>query len=171
MRTIPTAVAALALLSATASAQTTPSRDYSTPTTTPRAATAPAPRPAAINPLTQEDISQIGGTAVYGSDDAKMGSISTILMDPKTKQIDRLVVSVGGVLGIGSHRVALPVDQFSWNGELGVFKLSKDLAGLKSMPAWIEGGSMTGSSTPTPATSPATRPAPAGAGNGASTDR
>ena len=171
MRTIPIAVAALALLSATASAQTTPSRDYSTPTPAPRAATAPPVRVAAINPLTQEDVSQIEGITVYGNDDAKMGHVSTILMDPKTKQIDRLVISAGGVLGIGSHRVAIPVEQFSWDGEKAVFKLSKDLAGLKSMPAWIEGGTMTGSSTPISDKPTVTKTAPAGAGDSDSTAR
>jgi sporulation protein YlmC with PRC-barrel domain len=170
MRTIPTAVAALALLSATASAQTTQSRDYSTTPAAPRAATAPAPRPAAINPLSQEDVSQIAGTTVYGNDDAKMGHVSTILMDPKTKQIDRFVVSSGGVLGIGSHRAAIPVDQFSWDGEKSVFKLSKDLAGLKAMPEWIEGATATGSSLPPSDPPIVIKTTPPGAGNG-STDR
>jgi sporulation protein YlmC with PRC-barrel domain len=150
MRTIPIAVAALALLSATASAQTpqtSPSRDFSTKPS-PSAAAAPTKPAPAINPLTQEDVSWIAGTTVYGGDDAKMGNISTILMDPKTKQIDRLVIASGGVLGIGSHRVAIPVDQFSWDGERAVFKLSKDLASLKAMPEWVEGRTATGTSQP-----------------------
>ena len=36
-------------------------------------------------------------------------------MDPDSKKIDRLVVKTGGVLGVGGHRFALPVDQFSWS--------------------------------------------------------
>jgi len=36
-------------------------------------------------------------------------------MDPLSKKLDRLVVSSGGVLGIGGHRVAIPIDQFKWD--------------------------------------------------------
>jgi sporulation protein YlmC with PRC-barrel domain len=150
MRTIPIAVAVFALLSGAVSAQTpqtAPSRDDST-RPSPSATTAPTKPAPAINPLTQEDVSWIAGTTVYGSDDTKIGNISTVLMDSKTKQINRLVIAAGGVLGIGSHYVAIPVDQFSWDGERAVFKLSKDLASLKAMPGWVEGGTATGTSQP-----------------------
>jgi len=146
MRTIPIAVAALTLMSAAAFAQTTPSSP-SRPAS-PGAAMAPAKPAPAINPLTQEDISKIEGQTIYGGDDAKIGHVSNVLMDPKTKQIDRLVVAAGGVLGIGSHRVAIPVDQFTWDGERSVFKLQKDVVALKSMPEWVEGAMATGSSQP-----------------------
>ena len=160
MRTIPIAVAALALLSAAASAQT-PQTPPARPMSPGQSATAVPAKPApAINPLTQEDISLIEGTTVHGGDDAKLGHISTVLMDPKSKQIDRLVVAAGGVLGIGSHRVAIPVDQFSWDGDKAVFKLTKDMASLKAMPEWVEGATnATGSSLPPK------KPAAAGAGD------
>jgi hypothetical protein len=88
----------------------------------------------AINPLTQDDVSKIEGTSVYGNDDAKIGHISTELMDPSSKKIDRLVVSAGGVLGVGGHRVAIAVEQFSWDADKGAFKLGTTLAELKQMP-------------------------------------
>ena len=160
MRTIPIAVAALTLMSAAAFAQTTPSSPSRPTSPSPGATMAPAKPAPAINPLTQEDISNVQGQTVYGGDDAKLGHISNVLMDPKTKQIDRLVVSAGGVLGIGSHRVAIPVDQFSWDGERAVFKLTKDVAALKSMPEWVEGATATGTSQPPK------KPATTGAGDG-----
>ncbi len=97
MRRIPiAAVAVLALTTVAATAQTT------SPTTprpaSPGTATAPAPvqREPAINPLTKEDLSNIEGTTVYGGDDAKIGYVSTVLMDPQTSEkIDRLVVTAG----------------------------------------------------------------------------
>ena len=52
---------------------------------------AAAPRPPMPNPLTQEDLSRVKGTDVYGTDDKKIGSINTVLMDPQSKTIDRLV--------------------------------------------------------------------------------
>jgi sporulation protein YlmC with PRC-barrel domain len=103
----------------------------------------------AQNPLTQEDVANIDGTSVYGNDGKKIGHVSTALMDPQSKKIDRLVVTEGGVLGVGGHRVAIPVDRFSWDAEKGAFKLPEDVASVKSMPEWVEGGqTATGSSQP-----------------------
>jgi sporulation protein YlmC with PRC-barrel domain len=129
---------ALALIAGSALAQTTaPSSTNRTPNpTNSMSTTAPAPRTPAANPLKMEDISKISGSAVYGSDNSKIGSISTVLMNPESKTIDRFVVSAGGVLGVGGHKVALPVDQFTWDGEKDGFKLSKTTDDLKAMPEW-----------------------------------
>ncbi len=160
MRTIPIAAAALVVMAAAASAQTptTPGAPRGPATTQ---APAPAPKPPAVNPLTKEDISQIEGTGVYGNDNSKIGHISNVLMNPESKKVDRLVVSAGGVLGVGGHRVAIPVEKFSWDSGKGVFKLSSTLADLKAMPEWVEGATATGSSTAPKSTLP-------GSGNGAS---
>jgi sporulation protein YlmC with PRC-barrel domain len=88
------------------------------------------------NPLASEDISQIDGTSVAGSDGGKIGSVSTVLMDPSSKKVDRLVVSEGGVLGVGSHRVALPIDSFRWDPQNHNFVIQKSADDLKAMPEW-----------------------------------
>src|SRR5882724_6938501 len=128
------AASALALLAGPALAQTStppPAGSGTTPraTTTPGAPTAGgpvvAPRPPAPDPFTLEDVSAIKGSTVYGSDDKKIGDVSTVLMKPDSKTIDRLVVAEGGLLGVGSHRVALPVDEFKWDGQKDAFKISK----------------------------------------------
>jgi sporulation protein YlmC with PRC-barrel domain len=149
MRTIPiAAVAALAILAGAASAQT-PATPNAPRSAAPGITAAPIQRQAAQNPLTQEDIANIDGTAVYGSDDSKIGHVSTVLMDPQTKKIDRLVVTSGGVLGVGGHRVAIPVDRFSWDADKGALKLPENVASVKSMPEWVEGAeTATGSSQP-----------------------
>jgi len=162
MRKIPiVTVAALALSTGAAPAQT-PSNPMST--RPPGATTTPAaPRPVAQNPLTQEDVANIDGTSVYGNDGKKIGHVSTALMDPQSKKIDRLVVTEGGVLGVGGHRVAIPVDRFSWDAEKGAFKLPQTVADVKSMREWVEGGqTATGSSQP-PRNEP--RIPPSGAGD------
>src|SRR5437879_4569354 len=100
-----TAASAFVLMAAPVLAQTTPGQ---APRSTPPAATTtpPAAPPAAAvrtptpDPLKMEDVSKISGTTVYGSDDSKIGSVSTVLMKPDTKTIDRLVVNAGGVLGV-----------------------------------------------------------------------
>lgn len=147
MRTIPIAAAALLVIaSGVASAQTTSPRP---PGATAPTATAPAPRPTP-NPLKQEEVSQIEGNSVYGGDNEKIGHVSNVLMNPDSKQIDRLVVTSGGFLGMGGHRAAIPVDKFAWDGEKGAFRLPMTTANVKEMPQWAEGAqtTSTGSSTP-----------------------
>jgi sporulation protein YlmC with PRC-barrel domain len=90
------------------------------------------------NPLKQADVSKISGTDVYGSDNKKVGSVSTELMDPASKRIDRLVVSTGGVLGVDAHDVVLPIGKFSWNASESALKISSTTDQLKKMPAWHE---------------------------------
>lgn len=143
------ALSTFALISAPAFAQTTPSAG-GMGTSPPAAAThtgdmgSTTARPAASqsqpqpNPLTKADVSKITGTDVYGSDDKKIGSISTELMKPDSKTIDRLVISTGGVLGVGAHYVALPIDQFSWDNDKSAFKISSTEKELAGMPAWHE---------------------------------
>ena len=163
MRTTPiVAAAVIALFGAAASAQTSsPSSPGAMSPSAARPATQPQ-APPAVNPLTKEDVSDIEGTTVYGSDDAKVGHISTVLMNPDSKKIDRLVVTTGGVLGVGGHRVAMPIEQFSWDSQKGGFKLSQTMANLKSMPEWVEGETTaTGSSKP-----PKNATAPGSAGDG-----
>ena len=129
------AASVLALIAAPALAQTT-----SAPANSSSPAPAAAPKQAQPDPLKQEDVSQIKGATVYGGDNKKIGSISTVLMRPDSHQIDRLVVGAGGVLGVGAHAVALPVSQFAWDSAAGGFKISKTEADLKAMPAWVASG-------------------------------
>jgi sporulation protein YlmC with PRC-barrel domain len=88
------------------------------------------------DPLSSEDISQIEGSSVVASDGTSIGKVSTVLMDPSSKKVDRLVVAEGGVLGVGAHKVALPVDTFHWDGEKHSFTIQKTADDLKAMPEW-----------------------------------
>ena len=137
--------AALALLASPVLAQTPGSAPHAGPGAPPLTAAPRAPRP---NPLTQEDVSKITGTEVLGSDNKKIGSIDTVLMNPQSKSIDRLVVKAGGVLGVGGRDVALPVDQFNWDTTHEAFRLAKTTDELKAMPEWSAAsiGSSAGSS-------------------------
>lgn len=160
-RNLLVAASALALFAAPALAQTASpgasTQPRNTGTGTSPSATAPQATPKS-DPLKQEDLSEIKGAAVYGSDDKKVGSVSTVLMKPDSKTIDRLVVGAGGVLGVGARDVALPVDQFRWDATKGGFKISKTEDELKKMPEWKSAGSTrassSGSSTPPSSSSP-----------------
>lgn len=156
------AAGVVALAAGSALAQMAPPGSGTTP---PRAgsginAPAAAPKAPAMNPLKDEDVSRINGTDVYGSDGSKIGSVSTALMSSETKTIDRLVVSSGGLLGVGAHRVALPIDQFKWDESKDGFVIAKMADDLKSMAEWQDPAhaatSGVGTSTP-PAASPPAR--------------
>jgi sporulation protein YlmC with PRC-barrel domain len=151
------AVSALALLTASAQAQS--------PATSPA-----APRPGAMapmrakvamqNPLKQEDVSKIEGTSVLGSDGKKIGDVSTVLMQPDEKKIDRLVIHVGGLLGLGGRHVAMPLKEFSWEAGQGAFKIGKTANELNKMAEWKEplaGATASGSSQPSHAAIPPSR--------------
>lgn len=138
---IITTVASVALLAGAAFGQSAPggSGAAGSPGPAPMSSGASAqPQKPAINPLTLEDVSKIKGTAVYDSADKKIGSISTILMKPESKTIDRFVIGEGGVLGVGSHYVAMPIDAFTWDAQKDGFRLAKTADDLKSMPEWKE---------------------------------
>lgn len=160
MRMLPiVTAAAIGLTAASASAQMTPATNQPHTPGAPAATAAAKPAPAP-NPLAQADISKIDGATVYGNDDKKIGRISTVLMDPQSKKIEKLVVAAGGVLGIGGHRVAIPLDQFSWDADRDGFKLNTTETALRDQPEWgQEQGAMAGSSIP-----PKDQSAPSGAG-------
>src|SRR3977135_1136334 len=113
MRKLPiAAVAALALMTGVASAQSTSPSNPARPA--PGATAAPVQKEAAINPLSQEDVSKIEGTTVYGSDDGKIGHVSTALMDPSSKKIERLGVPAGGGPRVGGPPDAAPAHEVVW---------------------------------------------------------
>jgi PRC-barrel domain len=169
-RNLLVAASALSLFAAPALAQTTSPGASTTPRSSGAGTNAPAAAQTTpkADPLKQEDVSQIKGAAVYGSDDKKIGTVSAVLKKPSGFDIDRLVVATGGVLGVGARDVALPIDQFQWDANKGGFKVSKTEDELKKMPEWKSasgtGASGSGSTTPPPSGSsspPATAPSSA----------
>jgi hypothetical protein len=139
---------AVALFSASALAQAPASSARPGVTSPAPAAETRAPAP---NPLAQEDVSKIEGVSVLGPDDKKLGHVSRVLMNPGDKTIDRLVVRTGDVFGIGGHLVAMPVTDFTWDGQKDAFKISKTEDDLKTMAEWKgpeSAATATGSSQP-----------------------
>lgn len=151
-RNLLVAASALALVAAPALAQTTTPGASSTPRS-PATGTTPSAAPHAAgkaDPLKQEDVSEIEGAAVYGSDGKKIGRIATVLMNPESKTVDRLVVGAGGLLGVGARDVVMPVDQFQWDAAKGGFKIAKTEDDMKKMPEWkaaLGNGAASGSTT------------------------
>lgn len=96
---------------------------------------------AAPDPLAQDDVSRIIGTTVYDSAGERVGDIATVLMNPRTRQLDRFVVRVlidrtVGIFGIGGRLVAVPIGAFSWSPARPGFVVSVSHKALSTRLAW-----------------------------------
>lgn len=115
---LATTVAAAALFTAGAVAQTTPPKSNTTPApaqtqTTPNTpATAPSTTAATTTQQSANQWrgSQLIGLDVYNSADENIGDINDVILG-KDGRIELVVVGVGGWLGMGEHSVALPWEQ------------------------------------------------------------
>ena len=145
-----------------------PSRSAAPPSSNAPSSSSSAPMK---DPLSSEDISQIDGSSVVASDGTSIGKVSTVLMDPASKKVDRLVIAEGGVLGVGAHKVALPVDSFHWDAQKHQFTIQKTADDLKAMPEWQQPqlAAAPSDSAPAASTPPASRESGTSAGaNGSS---
>ncbi len=52
---------------------------------------------------------KVEGTAVYGANDAKIGSIERVMIDKMSGRVSYAVLSFGGFLGIGDDHYPLPL--------------------------------------------------------------
>ncbi len=90
-----------------------------TPTTTSDSAKmAPAASSSASNSSFHGDwrTSKVVGLNVYNDSNESVGSINDLLTD-KSGNIKAAVISVGGVLGVGAHLVAIPFDKIKFVNE------------------------------------------------------
>ncbi|HZH26844.1 MAG TPA: PRC-barrel domain-containing protein [Azospirillaceae bacterium] len=51
------------------------------------------------------------GTRVYGQDNANIGTVDDLIVDPKSGRVEAAVLSVGGFLGIGDKLVSVPMNE------------------------------------------------------------
>ena len=56
--------------------------------------------------------SKLIGASVYNDEDKRIGKIEDMIVSPDGK-VSVAVIDVGGFVGIGTHRVAIPVDEFA----------------------------------------------------------
>jgi hypothetical protein len=62
---------------------------------------------------------KVEGTAVYGADNQKVGSIERVMIDKISGQVRYAVVSFGGFLGIGDDHYPLPWQSLKYDTDLG----------------------------------------------------
>jgi hypothetical protein len=101
---------------------------------TPPAPPAPAPKtPVAGQIMIQEAGTVLAskdliGQTVYAPDDARIGSISDLIVTKDGKNVQGFIIGVGGFLGIGERSVALSMDKLKISAATdGSTKLTMDM--------------------------------------------
>jgi hypothetical protein len=62
---------------------------------------------------------KVEGTAVYGADDRKIGSIERVMIDKVSGRVSYAVLGFGGFLGIGNDHFPLPWQSLKYDTRLG----------------------------------------------------
>jgi hypothetical protein len=65
---------------------------------------------------------KVEGTAVYGADGEKIGSIERVMIDKPSGRVSYAVLGFGGFLGIGNDHYPLPWQSLKYNTALGGYQ-------------------------------------------------
>ena len=92
---------------------------------------------------TKETTSLIGsdkveGTAVYGPDRNKIGSIERIMIDKISGEVAYGVLSFGGFLGMGEDYYPVPWSTLNYDTELGGYRVNFTKDQLEKAPKYNE---------------------------------
>src|ERR1041385_6758971 len=87
----------------------------------------------------RETVSLIGsdkvdGTAVYGPDDRKIGSVQRVMIDKISGKVAYAVVSFGGFLGMGEDYYPMPWAKLDYDISLGGYRVDITEDQLKGAP-------------------------------------
>src|SRR5215217_4962678 len=90
---------------------------------------------------TRETSSLIGsdkveGTAVYGADDKKIGSVQRVMIDKISGKVAYAVVSFGGFMGIGEDYYPLPWPTLTYDTELEGYRVGVTIDTLQGAPKY-----------------------------------
>jgi PRC-barrel domain len=79
---------------------------------------------------------KVEGTAVYGADDTKIGSIERVMIDKATGKVSYAVLSFGGFLGIGDDHYPLPWQSLKYDTNLGGYRTGITQQQLEGAPKY-----------------------------------
>ena len=79
---------------------------------------------------------KVEGTAVYGADSQKIGSIERVMIDKVSGKVSYAVLSFGGFLGIGDDHYPLPWQSLKYDTRLGGYITGITEAQLKDAPKY-----------------------------------
>jgi len=80
---------------------------------------------------------KVEGTAVYGADQDKIGSIERVMIDKGSGQVSYAVLSIGGFLGMGAELYPLPWNSLTYNTDLQGYQTGITLDKLEGAPKYV----------------------------------
>jgi hypothetical protein len=91
----------------------------------------------------RETVSLIGsdkveGTAVYGPDSEKIGSVQRVMIDKISGKVAYAVVSFGGFLGIGEDYYPMPWSSLKYDTNLEGYRVNMTADRLKGAPSYSQ---------------------------------
>ena len=81
---------------------------------------------------------KVEGTAVYGANDTKIGSIERVMIDKHSGKVSYAVLSFGGFLGIGDEHYPLPWQSLKYDTELSGYVTGITAKSLEGAPKYGE---------------------------------
>lgn len=81
---------------------------------------------------------RVEGTAVFGRDGDKIGTVKQLLIEKRGGQVTDVIVSVGSFLGMGGELHSLPWSKFTYDTDLGGYKLDVTEEQLGEAPTFDE---------------------------------
>jgi hypothetical protein len=94
----------------------------------------------------RETVSLIGsdkvqGTAVYGPDEEKIGSIARVMIEKISGKVSYAVLSFGGFLGFGDDYYPIPWPSLKYNVDLGGYQTMVPIEKMKKAPKYARNAS------------------------------
>ena len=83
--------------------------------------------------------SRVTGTAVYGADKEKIGSVEDLVIGKRDGQVRYAILGVGGFLGMGEDHHTLPWNQLDFDTDLGGYKVTVTKDQLMNAPTNARG--------------------------------
>jgi hypothetical protein len=77
---------------------------------------------------------KVEGTAVYGPDDRKIGTVQRVMIDKISGKVAYAVVSFGGFLGMGEDYYPMPWTKLDYDTSLGGYRVDITEDQLKGAP-------------------------------------
>ncbi|HEX3484227.1 MAG TPA: PRC-barrel domain-containing protein [Micropepsaceae bacterium] len=81
---------------------------------------------------------KVEGTAVYGPDREKIGSIDNVMIEKRSGRVAYAVLSFGGFLGMGTDHYPLPWSMLKYDEDLGGYVTNITSDQLKGAPKYSD---------------------------------
>ena len=81
---------------------------------------------------------KVDGTAVYGADRKKIGSVERVMIDKPSGKVAYAVLSFGGFLGLGENYYPVPWPMLKYDTDLDGYRVSLTKDQLENAPKYTD---------------------------------